>query len=634
MVVSWELVAFLLIVAIAAGLVIRGLGSLLDRFLIVLAVLTGATLYITLVWSPGEPTLAKRLSPPESQALGYVSSKACRACHPQNYDTWHASYHRTMTQVASRDTVIAPWEPVEVSGRGRTMRIDIRDGQLWADDVDGMALGEYLTRNPGTLPPKNLLRRSGPVVMTTGSHHMQIYWFRGKEGLFHQLNWVWLKDDERWVPAEDVYSQPPHGNTGIAPGFWNTNCIHCHSTGPEPRLVRAGSRSTADTRVGELGISCEACHGPADKHIQKHQNPLSRYWHRFTGADDVTIVNPLKLSKKRATEVCGQCHGLGRTVTHDNQPDDVGYRPGDNLDVYKHMASPMQIHDKKQLSMYYWPDGTTRVTGREYNALQESRCFLDGEMTCMSCHTMHKLQSDPRSLSEWTDDQLTLGMDGNKACIQCHAEQASKIEKHTHHAPSSVGSDCYNCHMPNTTNGLLKMTRSHTIDSPTARSMNEGSRPNACNLCHLDRTLKWTQERLEEWYGQSSSPLTEEEKSIPASVLWLVQGDAIQRAAAAWHFGWSPAQTASGQDWQAAWLARTLDDPYAAVRYISGRSLVSLPGYEDFRYDYLSGPDGQDEAVRRALKWSPQSVNIQPADAELFEILRAQRNNTPITVVE
>ena len=167
MVVSWELVAFLLIVAIAAGLVIRGLGSLLDRFLIVLAVLMGATLYITLVWSPGEPTLAKRLSPPESQALGYVSSKACRACHPQNYDTWHASYHRTMTQVASRDTVIAPWEPVEVSGRGRTMRIDIRDGQLWADDVDGMALGGIFDKESRHSPAE----KSTAPIRTRGNDY-------------------------------------------------------------------------------------------------------------------------------------------------------------------------------------------------------------------------------------------------------------------------------------------------------------------------------------------------------------------------------------------------------------------------------------------------------------------------------
>src|ERR1700741_2882696 len=29
---------------------------------------------------------------------GYVSSRACKACHPEEYGSWHRSYHRTMTQ--------------------------------------------------------------------------------------------------------------------------------------------------------------------------------------------------------------------------------------------------------------------------------------------------------------------------------------------------------------------------------------------------------------------------------------------------------------------------------------------------------------------------------------------------------
>ena len=40
----------------------------------------------------------------------YVTSRTCRGCHPH----WHASYHRAMTQVASPQTVVAPFD-------GRTM---------------------------------------------------------------------------------------------------------------------------------------------------------------------------------------------------------------------------------------------------------------------------------------------------------------------------------------------------------------------------------------------------------------------------------------------------------------------------------------------------------------------------------
>ena len=46
--------------------------------------------------------------------------------------------------------------------------------------------------------------------------------------------------------------------------------------------------------------------------------------------------------------------------------------------------------------------------------------------------------------------------------------------------------------MTATTYGLVKAIRSHLIDSPTVESSLTTGRPNACNLCHLDRTLDWT----------------------------------------------------------------------------------------------------------------------------------------------
>src|SRR5438105_4863429 len=36
---------------------------------------------------------------------GYVSSDQCKACHPREYSTWHSSFHRTMTQRPTEDSV-------------------------------------------------------------------------------------------------------------------------------------------------------------------------------------------------------------------------------------------------------------------------------------------------------------------------------------------------------------------------------------------------------------------------------------------------------------------------------------------------------------------------------------------------
>ena len=36
----------------------------------------------------------------ETHADTFATSASCRSCHPDAYDTWQATYHRTMTQRA------------------------------------------------------------------------------------------------------------------------------------------------------------------------------------------------------------------------------------------------------------------------------------------------------------------------------------------------------------------------------------------------------------------------------------------------------------------------------------------------------------------------------------------------------
>ena len=203
-------------------------------------------------------------------------------------------------------------------------------------------------------------------------------------------------------------------------------------------------------------------------------------------------------------------------------------------------------------------------------------------------------ESDP-------ENQLKPATEGNEACLQCHDSYRSQIEQHTGHAENSAWSTCYNCHMPRTVYGLLKSVRSHHIDSPDAEQSSSVGRPNACNLCHLDKSHEWTANYLSEWYGYPSVELPAEDQSTAASLLQLLRGDAGQRALIASHMGWTPAQEASGTGWFTPFLAELLDDDYSAVRYIAGQSLQRLPGYETFEFDYLGSRLSRDEAKTRAL---------------------------------
>ena len=48
--------------------------------------------------------------------------------------------------------------------------------------------------------------------------------------------------------------------------------------------------------------------------------------------------------------------------------------------------------------------------------------------------------------------------------------------------------------------GLQDVVRTHMICSPTQPGMIEANHPNACNLCHLDKPIDWTIEKLRAWY--------------------------------------------------------------------------------------------------------------------------------------
>jgi hypothetical protein len=559
---------------------------------------------------------------------GFVSSQTCKACHPSQYETWHTSYHRTMTQVATPESVQADFNGVDVSDvNGRfAMKLERRGREFWVglDDPDWDGKGERPTR----------IHRQ--IVMVTGSHYQQVYWYRTDHGrVLGQLPAMYLIADHRWIPRSAAFMSPNTEPRRSETGRWNSVCISCHATHGKwafdsPPGSRPLETQVVDTKAAEFGIACEACHGPGQQHVARNRSPLRRYWLHLSGTPDPTTVQPVRLSPRISSEVCGQCHSVWELYDQAGQrkANDFGfpYRPGDELRDTRFVAQPGQnagAPRMKELLAKYpsfvadscWSDGMIRVSGREYNGLINSPCFENARteqqtMSCFSCHTMHKASDDSRSNGEWAaTHQISAGMDGNQACLQCHTRFKTNVTAHTHHQTDSTGSSCFNCHMPYTTYGLLRALRSHQISSPTVSASVQTGRPNACNLCHLDRTLAWTSQYLGKWYGTPETQLTPVQQTTAASLLWLVRGDAGQRALAAWSMGWPPAQSASGTSWMAPYLSLLLNDPYDAVRYVAFRSLRSQPGFADFVYDFVSPPPQRASDGLRAMNiWKSTRV--------------------------
>jgi DNA-binding LytR/AlgR family response regulator len=78
-------------------------------------------------------------------------------------------------------------------------------------------------------------------------------------------------------------------------------------------------------------------------------------------------------------------------------------------------------------------------------------------------------------------------------------------------------------------------------------------------------------------------------------------GDAAVRVVVADALGSASSRAASGTDFQAVPLAELLVDPYAAVRFVAGRSLHALSGYADVPYDFLASPEARERARSEVL---------------------------------
>jgi predicted CXXCH cytochrome family protein len=582
-----------------------------NRLLLFLFVLAAI---VPLTAQPSLPLL-----PVQGRPGGYVGSDNCKSCHTDEYNSWHRTYHRTMTQYARPDAVKADFNNVKLEFRGEEFLLQKTNNEFWVTISDKSASTAE--------PPARM-----PIGMLTGFHHMQVFWLRiGAGNAQLGFPFTWLIEDKRWVPREATFLRDP--TLQPPKEIWNTTCVRCHSTAPQPRPDKVAE--VYRTRVAEMGIACEACHGPGEKHIAfqkklEDEKPKTR-------PPDPNITQPKKLSHDRASQICAQCHSMKYFDQKSNWLEEgFAYHPGEDLEAATPVMRPRKIEEQPFLKRaveanpallddFFWSDGMMRVSGREYNGLIESPCYQRGNISCLSCHSMH--DSDP-------NDQLKAGMDSNKACLQCHEKMAANITAHTRHKADSSGSECYNCHMPNTTYGLLKAMRSHEINNPTVTESLKAGRPNACNLCHLDKSLAWTGEQLKKLFNVDSPTVPKDQSELPATVLWALKGDAGQRALAAWHLGWQPAQQTSGTNWPATVLAPLLTDSYAAVRYIAARSLRTLPGFADLKYDYVAEPPARAKAAGEAgeaAKKAPQQTLFDP---KIIPTLLREQNQRPLHLRE
>jgi hypothetical protein len=340
-------------------------------------------------------------------------------------------------------------------------------------------------------------------------------WWPVRGGWFPQPYFdPWLDEDDL-----DVYAPVREP--------WAERCPWCHSTYPfELRVARAsrprpvghgleqhfasapgGERLPVERQV-TVGISCESCHLGGRAHAAGARMTFVPVGAEARPGAPV----PSDFARERRDPaivgaVCAQCHSG---------------------------PSPR------------FPDGAALRNSSESLDLAAAPCT---GIRCIDCHDPHGGgASETRAVA---------------ACTGCHARLAEPAPAQAHAGAGHGGVTCLDCHMPRAVMGIDRYVRSHRISSPTDPAM-LGRAPNACNLCHLDRSLGWTLEGLATRHGVQIDPggiAGPIDLDTASGALWLGSPAAGIRLIAAAAYGRSRLGRGALRE-----LLRGLDDDLPHVR--------------------------------------------------------------------
>ena len=173
----------------------------------------------------------------------FVGAKTCKKCHERRYLEWRTSLHSRM----------------------------MRDVKL-----DPLAnIGDFET------PSKDRTFNKEEIVYTLGSEWKQQYLKKEGDKLI-VLPAQYNVTSGKWVP----YFPDAPGKRD-----WFTECAGCHATGVDPE----------QKTFVDMGIGCEACHGPGGNHVEA-----------VPGYGIPTIIKADRLTPAQASQICGSCHTRGR----------------------------------------------------------------------------------------------------------------------------------------------------------------------------------------------------------------------------------------------------------------------------------------------------------------------------------
>jgi tetratricopeptide (TPR) repeat protein len=403
---------------------------------------------------------APRAAP--STEAQFVGSERCRSCHQKAYDAWKGSHHARAMQAARDDTVLGDFGGATLEHRGKTWRFFRRGPQfvVHAEGPDG-AMRDY------------------EVAYTFGVEPLQQYLVALPGRRLQALSMAWDTRARRWFYVNPGPDAPPGDWLHwTRPGqSWNAMCSDCHSTAVRKRYDP--ELDAYQTTWSEIMVGCEACHGPASRHVAWADQPAMG---RPQVENAALLTRTSRLAGPELVGLCAPCHARR------SQFADQGLPGGELLDRYlPTLLSPGTFH----------PDGQILDEDFEWHSFTQSKMYANG-VRCSDCHDVHSGKRHS---------------EGNDLCTRCHRADTYATPAHHFHKAEwrgkpSAGVLCVSCHMPGQDFMRVHFRRDHSLRIPRPDLTAALGVPNACSAsgCHADRPLAWVQAKYDGWYGQKRKP--------------------------------------------------------------------------------------------------------------------------------
>ena len=178
--------------------------------------------------------------------------------------------------------------------------------------------------------------------------------------------------------------------------------------------------------------------------------------------------------------------------------------------------------------------------------------------------------------------------------------------------------------MPRVVYGVMAFHPTHEITIPEPEQTATAGVPNACNQCHLEKSVNWAINQTKRLWPDryaASQASNDVQFDLPEAPRALFAGDALTRALAADALGGGGPQQPDPL-WASPFLVEAFNDTYPIVRFFAANGLTraGVPWRLD-KPDYLDTFESREVMLQR---WR-EATRICRADARLQAGVLAQR---------